>query len=216
MQPSRLALLGGPAFFALWFIGAQILYFAVGGTTDGGPLPGPSEYPDVVLSNESNVLGAATLLVLAAAALLWFATGLRVRIRSEQGVGLAAALAAAAVAVLLIVEAGHVVASVEIAREAPEVSWSFYRLSTTLGFESFITALLGAVATTAFVATTGRDAISKFLWWFTVLVAAALIIGGLLEGLGATPSGRFSIFFGLWALIAGFVLFAKPRPVGGT
>jgi hypothetical protein len=87
------------------------------------------------------------------------------------------------------VEAGLVVASVEIAREAPEISWSLYQLSTTLGFESFLTALLGAVVAMAVVATASRDSISKYLWWFTVLVAATLAIGGLLEGLGATPSG---------------------------
>ncbi len=62
MSPSRIALLGGPAFFILWFIGAQILYFAGGGTTDGGPLPGPNEYPAVALSNRSGIHTGATLL----------------------------------------------------------------------------------------------------------------------------------------------------------
>ncbi len=70
MSRSRIALLGGPVFFVLWFIGAQIVYFARGGTTDGGPLPGPSEYPEVALSNQSSMNTGATLLVLAAAALL--------------------------------------------------------------------------------------------------------------------------------------------------
>lgn len=43
MSGSRIALLGGPVFFALWFISGQILFFATGGDVDGGDMPGPDE-----------------------------------------------------------------------------------------------------------------------------------------------------------------------------
>ena len=208
MSPSRIALLGGPVFFILWFVGAQILYFAGGGTTDGGPLPGPSEYPQVALSNQSGIRTGATLLVLAAAALLWFAAGLRHRVRSEGGVGLVAALGAAGVAMLLILEAALVVASVHIAEETPGISWAIYQLSGAIGFESFITTVLGAVTVTAVIATLGRDTVSKWFWWFTVVVGVVLTATGILEALGIFPDGRFAIFFGLWAFVAGFALFA--------
>ncbi len=192
----------------LWFVGAQILYFARGGTTDGGPLPGPSEYPEVALSNRSGIHTGATLLVVAAAALLWFAAGLRHRLRSEGGVGLVAALAAAGVAMLLILEAALVVASVDIAQETPGISWAVYQLSGAVGFESFITTVLGAVTVTAVIATLGRDTVSKWFWWFTVVVGVVLTATGILEALGIFPNGRFAIFFGLWAFVAGFALFA--------
>ena len=212
MSPSRIALLGGPVFFMLWFVGAQILYFARGGTTDGGPLPGPSEYPEVALSNRSGIHTGATLLVVAAAALLWFAAGLRHRVRSEGGVGLVAALAAAGVAMLLILEAALVVASVDIAQETPGISWAIYQLSVAVGFESFITTVLGAVTVTAVIATLSRDTVSKWFWWFTVVVGVVLTVTGILEGLGIFPDGRFAIFFGLWAFVAGFALFADAGP----
>ena len=208
MQSSRTALLGGPAFFILWFIGAQMLYFATGGTTDNAPLPGPGEYPDVGLSNSANAHAGATILVLAAAMLLWFAAGLWSRIRSDHGVGLAAALATAAIAGLLVLQAGLTVASVVFAEELPDTSWSVYQLSNALGFESFITSVLGATTLAAVIATASRDSISKYLWWFTTIMAMILAVGGLLEGLDVLPEGRFSIIFGLWVLIAGFVLFA--------
>ncbi len=212
MSPSRIALLGGPVFFILWFVGAQIPYFARGGTTDGGPLPGPSEYPEVALSNQSGIHTGATLLVMAAAALLWFASSLKDRIRSEGGVGLVAALGAAGVAMLLILEAALVVASVDIAGETPGISWAIYQLSGAVGFESFITTVLGAVTVTAVIATLSRDTVSKWFWWFTVVVGVVLTVTGFLEALGIFPDGRFAIFFGLWAFVAGFVLFADAGP----
>ena len=212
MSPSRIAPLGGPVFFVLWFVGAQILYFARGGTTDGGPLPGPSEYPEVALSNQSGIHTGATLLVVAAAALLWFASSLRDRIRSEGGVGLVAALGAAGVAMLLILEAALVVASVDIAQETPGISWAIYQLSGAVGFESFITTVLGAVTVTAVIATLNRDMVSKWFWWFTVVVGVVLTATGILEALGIFPDGRFAIFFGLWAFVAGFALFADAGP----
>jgi hypothetical protein len=208
VSPFRIALLGGPVFFMLWFVGAQILYFARGGTTDGGPLPGPSEYPEVALSNRSGIHTGATLLVVAAAALLWFAAGLRHRLRSKGGVGLVAALAAAGVAMLLILEAALVVASVDIAEETPGISWAVYQLSVAVGFESFITTVLGAVTVTAVIATLSRDVVSKWFWWFTAVVGVVLTTTGILEALGIFPNGRFAIFFGLWAFVAGFALFA--------
>lgn len=212
MSPSRIAPLGGPVFFILWFVGAQILYFARGGTTDGGPLPGPSEYPEVALSNQSGIHTGATLLVMAAAALLWFASSLRDRIRSEGGVGLVAALGAAGVAMLLILEAALVVASVDIAEETPGISWAIYQLSVAVGFESFITTLLGAVTVTAVIATLNRDMVPKWFWWFTAVVGVVLTVTGILEGMGIFPNGRFAIFFGLWAFIAGFALFVNAGP----
>jgi len=212
VSPSRIAPLGGPVFFVLWFVGAQILYFARGGTTDGGPLPGPSEYPEVALSNQSGIHTGATLLVVAAAALLWFASSLRDRIRSEGGVGLVAALGAAGVAMLLILEAALVVASVDIAQETPGISWAIYQLSGAVGFESFITTVLGAVTVTAVIATLNRDMVSKWFWWFTVVVGVVLTATGILEALGIFPDGRFAIFFGLWAFVAGFALFADAGP----
>ncbi len=208
MSPSRIALLGGPVFFMLWFVGAQILYFARGGTTDGGPLPGPSEYPEVALSNRSGIHTGATLLVVAAAALLWFAAGLRHRLRSEGGVGLVAALAAAGVAMLLILEAALVVASVDIAEETPGISWAVYQLSGAVGFESFITTVLGAVTVTAVIFTLSRDVVSKWFWWSSAVFGVVLTATGILEALGISPDGRFAIFFGLWAFVAGFALFA--------
>ena len=204
--------MGGPVFFILWFVGAQILYFARGGTTDGGPLPGPNEYPEVALSNRSGIHTRATLLVLAAAALLWFAAGLRHRIRPEGGVGLVAALGTAGVAMLLILEAALTVASVDIAEKTPGISWAIYQLSVAVGFEIFITTVLGAVTVTAVIATLSRDTVSKWFCWFTVVVGVVLTVTGILEALDIFPDGRFAIFFGLWAFVAGFALFADAGP----
>ena len=210
MSRSRAALFGGVVFFVLWFVAGQILYFATGGTTDDAPLPGPSEYPEVVLSNEAQVHTGATLQVLAAAALLWFAGCLWERIRSEHGLGLVAAFGAAGVAMLLVLEAGLVVASVGIADESPATSWTVYQLSMAVGFESFLTALFGAVAVAGVIATTDRNMMSRWFWWLTAAIALLLTVAGTLEGLGVIPNGRFSIFFGLWVVIAAFALQRKP------
>ena len=113
---------------------------------------------------------------------------------------------------LLILEAALVVASVDIAEETPGISWAIYQLSGAVGFESFITTVLGAVTVTAVIATLGRDTVSKWFWWFTAVVGVVLTVTGILEGMGIFPDGRFAIFFGLWAFIAGFALFANAGP----
>lgn len=76
----RFSLFAGPVFFGLWFVGAQVLYFAAGGGPNGEPAPSASAYPEAVLSNQTAVNGGATLLVLAAISLLWFAIGVKERI----------------------------------------------------------------------------------------------------------------------------------------
>ncbi|MFB3099529.1 MAG: hypothetical protein ACE1ZX_05800, partial [Acidimicrobiia bacterium] len=55
-------------------------------------------------------------------------------------------------------------------------------------FESFITTALGAVTVTAVLATLSRDTVSKWFWWFTVVVGVVLTVTGILEGLGDSPS----------------------------
>ncbi len=106
MSPTRIALLGGPVFFALWFVGAQVLYFASGGGVNGATVPNATEYPEAVLSNQSGVNSGSTLLVLAAISLLWFAVGLRNRIRSHDTLDLFPVLAIGGVVLLLILQAG--------------------------------------------------------------------------------------------------------------
>ena len=205
MSRRRIALLGGPVFFALWFVGAQVLFFASGGGVNGESVPNAAEYPEAVLSNQPAVNSGSTLLVLAATSLLWFTVGLRNRIRSRDTLDLFPVLAITGVAVLLILQAGLTIGSMQIAAQAPELSWQIRELSGILGFESYITSLLGGFTLTA-VAVNARSAVSRGFWWFTVVLAGILTLGGLLEGLGVTPAGRFSILFGLWALIAGFAL----------
>ena len=205
MSRTRIALLGGPVFFALWFLGAQVLWFASGGVVNDESAPNAAEYPEAVLSNQAGVNSGSTLLVLAAISLLWFAVGLRNRIRSHDTLDLFPVLAIGGVVVLLILQAGLTVGSMQIAEQAPETSWHIHELSGILGFESFTTSLLGGFALTA-LAINARPAFSRGFWWFTVLLAGILTVGGLLEGFGVTPAGRFSILFGLWAFTAGFVL----------
>ncbi len=77
-----------------------------------------------------------------------------------------------------------------------------------MGFESFITTVLGAVTVTAVIVTLSRDVVSKWFWWFTAVVGVVLTVTGILEAMGIFPNGRFAIFFGLWAFVAGFALFA--------
>lgn len=93
MSRSRIALLGGPAFFVLWSVGATFLWSATGGESQVER----SEFPEVLLSNESDALAGA-LLMLAGASILWFAAGLRDRIRSRHGIGLVSTLGIAGVA----------------------------------------------------------------------------------------------------------------------
>ena len=49
MSRSRIALLGGPAFFVLWFVGATLLWSATGGESQAER----TEFPGVLLLNES-------------------------------------------------------------------------------------------------------------------------------------------------------------------
>lgn len=215
----RVALFGGPVFFVLWFLGAQIQYFASGGGPNGDPAPSAEAYPSAVLSNPSGINGGAVLLVLAAVSLIWFSLGLRARTESQHRFDLFPLLSMGGVAFLLIVQAGLSVASLQLAEQAPDTAWHLRELSMTLGFESFITPLLGGAALTALVLN-DRDSLSKRFWWFTVVTAAVLGLFGLLEGLTITPPGRFSILFGLWAFAAGFALQAgldtDPKPARST
>jgi hypothetical protein len=205
VMSTRTALFGGPVFFVLWFLGAQVLFFASGGGVNGESVPNADEYSEAVLSNQSGINSGSTLLVLAAVSLLWFAVGLRTRTKPDDTLGLFPVLAMGGVAVLLILQAGFVMGSLQIAEQAPQTSWHLHELSGILGFESYITSLLGGFALTALGANS-RSVISKGFWWLTVVFAGILTLGGLLEGLGATTTGRFAILFGLWAFIAGFVL----------
>jgi hypothetical protein len=50
----------------------------------------------------------------------------------------------------------------------------------------------------------------RWFWWLAAVIAAALTVGGTLEALGVLPTGRFAIFFGLWAFNAGFALSDEP------
>lgn len=107
---------------------------------------------------------------------------------------------------MLILEAGLAIEAVTITEEARDTSWTVYQLSNALRYESFMTPLLGAATFTGFMAATDRSTMRRWFWWLTVAFATVLVVGGLLEGLGVTPDGRFAIFFGLWAFIAGFAL----------
>ena len=102
------------------------------------------------------------------------------------------------------------VASLNLAAEDPEMAWQIKKLSDSLGFESFATSLLGATVLTAVVALADRSRLSTWFWWFTVTFAVLLAFGGLLEGFGVVPDGRFAILFGLWAFVAAFALQSDP------
>lgn len=158
-----------------------------------------------MLSNQSGIHGGSTLLVLAAVSLIFFAVGLRERTGSKSELGLFPVLAMSAVAVLLILQAGLMVGSLQLAGHSPETAWHLQELSGTLGFESFITPLLGGVALAVLVAI-GRLSFSRWFWWFTFAFTVILTVGGLVEGFGITTAGRFSILFGVWAFVAGFAL----------
>lgn len=212
MSRSRMTLLGGPVFFVLWFIAANVLHFAKGGDSAGSPLPGPAEFPGVVLANESSMYLGATLFVLAGIALLWFGVGLTDRVGSGHRLELVVVVSAAAVSILLFIEGGLVAATAVVAAEAPEMSWTIDRLASTVGFETFISTLLGAAVMGGLIIASTQERIAKWLWWLTLVFASVLTVAGTLEGLGVVPSGRFSIFFGLWAVIAGLSLTSSPAP----
>jgi hypothetical protein len=84
--------------------------------------PNATEYPAAVLSNQAGVNSGSTLLVLAAISLLWFAVGLRNRVRSHDTLDLFPVLAIGGVVILLILQAGLTVGSMQIAEQAPETS----------------------------------------------------------------------------------------------
>jgi hypothetical protein len=199
-------LFGGPLFFVLWFVGAQLVWSAAG----GDPPASRSEFAEVVLSNQSSAYAGGTLLVLAALSLLWFAAGLRERTRQGHGIGLIAALGAGSVAMLLILQGGLVVEAASVVEEAPDLGWTVYQLSHAVSYESFMTSLLGAVTLIGTLVAFQRGAMRRWFWWLTAVIAAALAVSGTLEGLGVLPTGRFAIFFGLWAFIAGFAFSAGP------
>lgn len=190
------------------------MFFASGGGVNGESLPNAAEYPEAILSNQLGINSGSTLLVLAAITVLWFAVGLRSRIPSSDGLAMFPVLAIGFVAGLLILQAGLAVGSSVIADHSPETAWSFYELSGTLGFESFVATLLGGAAIST-VAATGRSSLSRWFWWLTTLFAVLLTVGGLLEGFGVTTAGRFAIFFGIWAFVAGFALQARPPVTSG-
>jgi hypothetical protein len=206
LSRTQIALLGGPLFFALWFIGAQLVWSAAGGE----PTASRSEFAEVVLSNQSGAYAGGTLLVLAALSLLWFAAGLRERARRRHGIGLVAALGAGSVAMLLILQGGLVVEAASVVEEAPDLGWTIYQLSSAVGYESFMAPLLGAVTLIGTLVAIQRGTMRRWFWWLTAVIAAALTVGGTLEGLGVVPTGRFAIFFGLWTFTAGFALSTEP------
>ena len=206
MSPARSALLGGPVFLPLWFAGASIVWSAVGGETPADR----SEFAEVVLSNQSTAYVGGTLLVVAAVSLLWFAAGLRERTRPGHGIGVITTLGTASVAMLLILQGGLVIEAAAIAEEAPDLSWTIYQLSTAVGYESFMTPLLGAVTLSGALVAIPSGTMRRWFWWLTAVFAVALTVGGALEGFGVVPNGRFTIFFGLWAFIAGVALFVNP------
>ncbi len=206
MSRTQIALFGGPLFFVLWFVGASLVWSAAG----GDPPASRSEFAEVVLSNQSSAYAGGTLLVLAALSLLWFAAGLRERTRPGHGIGVITALGAGSVAILLILQAGLVVEAAAVVEEAPDLGWTVYQLSHAVSYESFMTSLLGAVTLIGTLVAIQRGAMRRWFWWLTAVIAAALTVGGTLEGLGVLPTGRFAIFFGLWAFVAGFALSAEP------
>lgn len=76
--------------------------------------------------------------------------------------------------------------------------WTVYQLSHAVSYESFMTPLLDAVTLIGTLVAIQRGAMRRWFWWLTAMIAAALTVGGTLEGLGVLPTGRFAIFFGLW------------------
>ena len=64
--------------------------------------------------------------------------------------------------------------------------------------------LLAAVTLFATSIVLSRASMPTWLWWTTL--AIVLAVGGILEGLGIVPDGRFAIFFGLWATTTGLSL----------
>jgi hypothetical protein len=184
----------------------MLVWSATGGETRSDR----SDFAEVVLSNQSTAYAGATLLVFGAASLLWFAAGVRERTRPAHGIGLITALGTGSVAILLVLQGGLVFEAAAIASEEPDLAWTIYQLSGAVGYESFMTPLLGAVTLSGVLVATQRSTMRRWFWWLTAVIAAALTVGGTLEGLGVVPNGRFAIFFGLWAFITGFALSADP------
>jgi hypothetical protein len=111
---------------------------------------------------------------------------------------------------LLILQAGLVVEAASVVEETPDLGWTVYQLSHAVSYESFMTSLLGAVTLIGTLVAIQRGAMRRWFWWLTVVIVVALTVGGTLEALGVVPNGRFAIFFGLWAFIAGFALSDEP------
>jgi hypothetical protein len=120
-------------------------------------------------------------------------------------------VATAAISVLLFIEAGLVTASVELVGEAPEITWVVHQLSGAVGFETFLGTLVGAVAVTGVLAAADKSTLPRWFWWFTLAIGVILAVTGVLEGVNVIPPGRFAIFFGLWAAIAGLSLLTSPK-----
>ena len=94
----------------------------------------------------------------------------------------------------------------ELAAAAPQDAWLVRRLSRAISFESFAVSLLAAVTLFAVSVVLRKASMASWLWWTTIAIAIVLVVGGILEGLGIVPNGRFAIFFGLWATITGLSL----------
>ena len=207
----RAALLGGPAFLVVWFSGANIEYFALGG---GDPLTRTeADFVTVAVANAAEFRLAATMLVVAAGLLLFFGSALLSDVETSHGLARAASAGSVAIAVLLALQAALIFTSVELAAEAAQ-AFLVYRLSGAVGFESFPVSLLAAVTLFAASIALGKPSIPPWLWWTTIAMATVLAVGGILEGLGIVPDGRFAIFFGLWATITGLTLAFRPPDSG--
>ena len=208
----RLTLLGGPAFFVVWFFAGQILFFALGGDVP----PSQAEYGSMAIANAADIRLGATMLVAAAGLLMIFGGALRSEVEKIHGLGLVAAGGAFAIALLLVLQGGLAFTSVELAAEAPHEAWLVAQLSDGVGFESFPVSLLAAVTLFAVAVVPGKASMASWLWWTTMALAIILVVGGILEGLGIVVSGRFSIFFGLWATTAGLALAIRPSTTEST
>ena len=94
----RAALLGGPAFFVVWFVAGNIKFFALGGDAP----PSQADFSSVIISSEAELRLGATMLVVAAGLLLIFGSALLSEVGRRHGLGLAASSGVFAIAVLLV------------------------------------------------------------------------------------------------------------------
>jgi len=195
-------LLGGPAFFVAWFTAAQTLYFGRGGEVQATR----ADYGSVAASHASEIRIAATMLVVAAGPLLLFGSALRSQMHAAALPGRVASGCVIVIALLLVVQGSLAYASLEIASEDPADGWLAIQLSDRLGFESFAVSLVAAMALLAAARALGKEQMTSWLWWTTNAAAVVLGVGGLLEGSGVVPAGRFAILFALWAAVAGSAL----------